>query len=168
MEDYTYHLEPGKEAVLGAHMLEVCPSIAAAKPKLEVHPLGIGGKADPARLVFEGGEGPALNATLVDMGARFRLILNEVDALRAPAMPRLPVARVLWRPRPDLRRASECWILAGGAHHTGYSRAVQAEWMADWARMAGVECVRIGSGTEPEAVERQLLWNEAAARLGLL
>jgi L-arabinose isomerase len=168
MEDYTYHLEPGKEVVLGAHMLEVCPSVAASKPRLEVHPLGIGGKADPARLVFEGGAGPALNATVVDMGARFRLIVNAVEAIRPPSMPRLPVARVLWRPEPDLKRASESWILAGGAHHTGYSRVVKSEWLADWACMAGIECLHIGPGTEPAAIAKELLWNEAAARLGLL
>jgi L-arabinose isomerase len=167
MEDYTYHFEPGKQAVLGAHMLEVCPSIAKGKPRLEVHPLGIGGKADPARLVFEGDAGPALNATLVDMGGRMRMIVNEVDAIESPAMPKLPVARVLWRPRPDLARAAECWIIAGGAHHTGYSRVVKAEWMRDWAEMAGVEFLLIGAGTEPDELRKEIRWNEAAYRLGL-
>jgi L-arabinose isomerase len=166
MEDYTYHFEPGKEAVLGAHMLEVCPSIAAGKPRLEVHPLGIGGKADPARLVFEGGTGPALNATLVDMGDRFRMIVNEVEALAAPApMPRLPVARVLWRPLPDLRRAAESWIIAGGAHHTGYSRAVKTEWLRDWAEMAGVEFLLIGAGSDPDALRNEIRWNDIAWKL---
>ncbi|MDP3179443.1 MAG: L-arabinose isomerase, partial [Spirochaetaceae bacterium] len=167
MEDYTYHFEPGREAVLGAHMLEVCPSIAAGKPRLEVHPLGIGGKADPARLVFAGDAGSALNATLVDMGGRMRMIVNEVDAIEPPPMPALPVARVLWRPRPDLARAAESWILAGGAHHTGYSRVVKTEWLRDWAEMAGVEFLLIGQGTDPEELRKEIRWNEAAYRLGL-
>src|SRR5208283_379400 len=127
LEDYTYNLDPAAPAVLGAHMLEICPSIAKGRPALEVHPLGIGGKADPARLVFAGDAGPALNATLVDMGGRMRMIVNEVDAIEARAMPKLPVARVLLKPRPDLARAAECWIIAGGAHHTGYSRVVKSE-----------------------------------------
>ena len=130
MEDYTYHLEPGNELVLGAHMLEICPSIAATKPRIEVHPLGIGGKADPARLVFDGASGPAINASLIDLGSRFRLIINQVDAVKAEkAMPKLPVARVLWKPQPSLRVAAETWILAGGAHHTGFSLALTAEQM---------------------------------------
>ncbi len=165
MEDYTYHFEPGREAVLGAHMLEVCPSVAASKPRLEVHPLGIGGKADPARLVFDGDAGPALNATLVDLGGRFRMIVNEVDAV-APyePMPRLPVARVLWRPRPDLARAAESWIIAGGAHHTGYSRVVKTEWLRDWAEMAGVEFLLIDGRCDPEELRKEIRWNEAAYR----
>jgi L-arabinose isomerase len=167
MEDYTYNFEPGNQAALGAHMLEVCPSIAKGKPRLEVHPLGIGGKADPARLVFTGDPGPALNATLVDMGGRMRMIVNEVDAIEPKAMPKLPVARVLWRPRPDLARAAECWILAGGAHHTGYSRVVKAEWLRDWAEMAGIEFILIGATTESEELRKELRWNEAAFRLGL-
>ncbi len=112
LEDYTYNFDPAAPSVLGAHMLEICPSIAKGKPRLEVHPLGIGGKADPARLVFAGDAGPALNATLVDMGGRMRMIVNEVDAIEAKAMPKLPVARVLLKPRPDLERAAECWIIA--------------------------------------------------------
>ena len=167
MEDYTYHLEPGNGLVLGAHMLEVCPSIAAGRPRLEVHPLGIGGKADPARLVFEGDPGPALNATLVDLGDRFRMILNEVEAVSAPApMPKLPVARVLWRPLPDLSRAAESWIIAGGAHHTGYSRSVKTEWLRDWAEMAGIEFLLIDGTTDPEGLRKEIRWNEAAWRLG--
>lgn len=166
MEDYTYHLAPGSEAVLGAHMLEVCPSIAAAKPRLEVHPLSIGGADDPARLVFSGKPGPALNATIVDMGERFRMIINEVDAVEAPAdMPRLPVARVLWRPRPDLRKAAESWIIAGGAHHTVYSAAAKTEWLEDWARMAETECVLIDGESRPERIRKELFWNDAAYRL---
>ncbi len=167
MEDYTYHLEPGRQLVLGAHMLEICPSVAAGRPRLEVHPLGIGGKADPARLVFDGDTGPALNATLVDLGDRFRMIVNQVQAVEAPApMPKLPVARVLWRPLPDLPRAAESWILAGGAHHTGYSRVVRTEWLRDWAEMAGIEFLLIGEGTDPEDIRKEIRWNEAAWRLG--
>ncbi|MHB0896173.1 MAG: L-arabinose isomerase [Spirochaetales bacterium] len=163
MEDYTYHFEPGKEAVLGAHMLEVCPSIAGGKPRLEVHPLGIGGKADPARLVFEGGAGKALNASLVDMGGRMRLIVNEVEAVTPPSsMPKLPVARVLWRPLPDLATAAECWILAGGAHHTSYSRTVRTEWLRDWAEMAGVEFLLIDEKTDPEEFRKEIRWNDLA------
>ncbi len=140
MEDYTYHLEKGRERVLGAHMLEVCPSLAAGKPSLEVHPLGIGGKADPARLVFDSTEGPALNASLIDLGDRFRLIVNEVDAVRPDAaLPKLPVARVVWIPRPDLRTSAEQWIAAGGAHHTVYSRALTPEYLADYAGMTDIE-----------------------------
>lgn len=163
MEDYTYHFEPGKEAVLGAHMLEVCPSIASDKPRLEVHPLGIGGKADPARLVFEGGAGRALNASLVDMGGRFRLIINEVEAMTSSSpMLKLPVARVLWRPQPDLACAAECWILAGGAHHTGYSRSVRTEWLRDWAEMAGIEFLLINERTDPEEFRKEIRWNDLA------
>ncbi len=161
MEDYTYHFEPGKEAVLGAHMLEICPSIAGGRPRLEVHPLGIGGKADPARLVFEGSAGKALNASLVDMGGRMRLIVNEVEAVPAPsAMPKLPVARVLWRPLPDLYRAAECWILAGGAHHTGYSRAVRTGWLRDWAEMAGIEFLLIDAAADAETLRKEIRWND--------
>jgi len=167
LEDYTYNLDPAAPAVLGAHMLEICPSIAKGKPILEVHPLGIGGKADPARLVFAGDAGPALNATLVDMGGRMRMIVNEVDAIEAKAMPKLPVARVLLKPRPDLARAAECWIIAGGAHHTGYSRVVETEWMRDWAEMAGIEFLLIGAATDPDELRKEIRWNEAAYRLGL-
>jgi L-arabinose isomerase len=167
LEDYTYNLDPAAPAVLGAHMLEVCPSIAAAKPRLEVHPLGIGGKADPARLVFSGAPGWALNATLVDMGGRMRMIVNEVDTIEAKPMPKLPVARVLLKPRPDLSRAAECWIIAGGAHHTAYSRFVKTEWLRDWAEMAGIEFLLIDAKTEPEELRKEIRWNEAAYRLGL-
>ncbi len=140
MEDYTYHLEKGRERVLGAHMLEVCPSLASERPSLEVHPLGIGGKSAPARLVFDSTEGPALNASLIDLGDRFRLIVNEVDAVRPDAaLPELPVARAVWIPRPDLRTSAERWIAAGGAHHTVYSRALTPEYLEDFAGMAGIE-----------------------------
>jgi L-arabinose isomerase len=167
LEDYTYNLDPSAPAVLGSHMLEICPSIAKGKPRLEVHPLGIGGKDDPARLVFAGDPGPALNATLVDMGGRMRLILNEVDAIEAKAMPKLPVARVLLKPRPDLERAAESWIIAGGAHHTGYSRVVKTEWMRDWAEMAGIECLVIDAKTDPNDLRKEIRWNEIGYKLGL-
>ena len=167
LEDYTYNLDPAAPAVLGSHMLEICPSIAKGKPRLEVHPLGIGGKDDPARLVFAGDPGPALNATLVDMGGRMRLILNEVDAIEAKAMPKLPVARVLLKPRPDLERAAESWIIAGGAHHTGYSRIVKTEWMRDWAEMAGIECLVIDAKTDPNELRKEIRWNEIGYKLGL-
>jgi L-arabinose isomerase len=165
MEDYTYHLVEGEERVLGAHMLEVCPSIAAARPSLEIHPLGIGGKADPCRLVFEAAAGPAVAATLVDMGGRMRLIVNELDVV-APEhpMPRLPVAHALWVPRPDLKRSCEAWILAGGAHHTSFGSAVGAAELDDFAAIAGVEIVRIGHGTDPRALRNELRWNDAAYR----
>ncbi len=163
MEDYTYHFEPGNEAVLGAHMLEVCPSIAGEKPRLEVHPLGIGGKADPARLVFEGAAGKALNASLVDMGGRMRLIVNEVEAMIIPlSMPKLPVARVIWRPQPDLATAAECWILAGGSHHTSYSQTVRTEGLRDWAEMASVEFLLINKKTDPEEFCKEIRWNSVA------
>jgi L-arabinose isomerase len=167
LEDYTYNFDPAAPAVLGSHMLEICPSIAKGKPRLEVHPLGIGGKDDPARLVFAGDPGPALNATLVDMGGRMRLIVNEVDAIEAKAMPKLPVARVLLKPRPDLERAAECWIIAGGAHHTAYSRVVKTEWMRDWAEMAGIEFLLIDANTDPEQLRKEIRWNEIGYRLGM-
>jgi L-arabinose isomerase len=167
LEDYTYNFDPISQSVLGAHMLEVCPSIAKGKPRLEVHPLGIGGKADPARLVFAGDAGPALNATLVDMGGRMRMIVNEVDAIEPKSMPKLPVARVLLVPRPDLARAAECWIVAGGAHHTGYSRVVKTEWLRAWAEMAGIEFLLIDAKTDPEELRKEIRWNEIGYRLGL-
>lgn len=164
MEEYTYHLVKGEERVLGAHMLEVCPSIADGKPSLEVHPLGIGGKAAPCRLVFNAAPGPAVAATLVDMGGRMRLIVQEVDALEAEHdMPNLPVARALWVPRPDFKRACQAWLLSGGAHHTSWSQAVTAEQLEDFAGMLGVECVRIGHGLDLAALKRELRWNDAAA-----
>jgi L-arabinose isomerase len=167
LEDYTYNFDPAAPSALGAHMLEVCPSIAKGKPRLEVHPLGIGGKADPARLVFAGESGPAINATLVDMGGRMRMIVNEVDTIEAKAMPKLPVARVLLKPRPDLERAAECWIIAGGAHHTGYSRVVKMEWMRDWAEMAGIEFLLIDAKTDPNEFRKEIRWNEIGYKLGL-
>ncbi|HXU65370.1 MAG TPA: L-arabinose isomerase [Polyangia bacterium] len=161
MEDYTYHLVKGEEKVLGAHMLEVCPSIAEGKPSLEVHPLDIGGKAAPCRLVFNAGAGPAVAATMVDMGGRMRLIVQEVDALRPEhAMPKLPVARAVWVPRPDFKRGAHAWLLAGGAHHTAWSQAVTAEELEDLAAILDVECVHIGHGTDLSALKRELRWND--------
>jgi L-arabinose isomerase len=161
MEDYTYHLQPQNMQVLGAHMLEICPSIARGKASLEVHPLGIGGKADPARLVFDAVPGPALNASLVDFGNRFRLLVNEVETV-APEkpLPKLPVARALWIPKPNLPVAATAWIYAGGAHHTVYSQAVTTEMLEDFAGMAGVELVLIDGHTEMRRFRQELNWNE--------
>ncbi len=163
MEDYTYHFEPGNELVLGAHMLEVCPTLAAAKPRIEVHPLGIGGKADPARIVFDGKGGSALNVSVVDMGSRFRMIVNEVEGVAVnKAMPKLPVARVLWKPQPSLQIGAEAWILAGGAHHTVYSFAATTEQMLDLADLFGIECVVIDEHTSPVRLRNELRWSQAA------
>jgi L-arabinose isomerase len=165
MEDYTYHLVKGHEMVLGAHMLEVCPSIAEGKPSLEVHPLDIGGKAAPCRLVFNAAPGPVVAATLVDMGGRMRLIAHELDAIKAEhPMPKLPVARALWVPRPDFRRGAAAWLLAGGAHHTSWSQAVTAEQMEDLAGMLDLELVRIGHGTDLAQLKKELRWNDRLAR----
>lgn len=167
MEDYTYHMDPGGQLVLGAHMLEICPSIAAAQPRLEIHPLGIGGRADPVRLVFDAKAGPALNASLVDLGGRLRLVVNVVDAVPAVvSLPRLPVARALWAPRPDLPTAAAAWIYAGGAHHTGYSYDLTAEHMADFAELAGVELVLIDAQTTLPALRKELRWSDLAYRIG--
>jgi L-arabinose isomerase len=166
MEDYTYHFESGNEMVLGAHMLEVCPTIAANRPKIEVHPLSIGGKADPARMVFDGREGNAVNASIIDVGNRFRMIVNEVVAVQAQnEMPKLPVARVLWKPQPSLRDAAEAWILAGGAHHTGFSYHVTPVQLLDFADMAGIECVIIDKDTKVRKFRNELRWNEIAWKL---
>jgi L-arabinose isomerase len=162
MEDYTYHLEPGNAKVLGAHMLEVCPSIAAGKASLEVHPLGIGGKQDPARLVFDVPAGPALNASLVDLGNRFRLIVNAVDVVKPDApLPKLPTARAVWVPQPSLKVAAAAWIHAGGAHHTAFTQALTPEHLEDWAEMAGIECVLIDRDTTVRQLKKELRWNEA-------
>jgi len=160
MEDYTYHLERGDYRVLGAHMLEICASIAATKPSLEVHPLGIGGKEDPVRLVFDARTGPALNASLIDLGNRFRLLVNEVDAVQPPKMPKLPVARAVWKCRPDFKTACTAWILAGGAHHTGYSYAVTTEHLGDLATIAGIELVTINADTRLDEFKQTLRTNE--------
>ena len=157
MEDYTYHLDPGGAAVLGAHMLEICPTIAAGTPSCEVHPLGIGGREDPVRLVFDAAAGPAVNVTVVDMGDRFRMVVSEVDAIEpVEPLPKLPVARALWKPRPDLETAAAAWIHAGGAHHTGFSLALTAEHLEDFATMAGVECLFVDGKTELRQFRREL------------
>jgi L-arabinose isomerase len=166
MEDYTYHLGPGEAAVLGAHMLEVCPSIAADTPTAEIHPLTIGQRDDPVRLVFTAAPGPAIVAGLVDMGDRFRIVANRIE-LVAPAedLPNLPVARAVWRPQPDLTTAAEAWILAGGPHHTVLSQALTLAHIADLAEIAGIELVGIDERTDAAALKNQLRWNDAYYRL---
>ena len=166
MEDYTYHLEPGNQYSLGAHMLEVCPSVAAERPRIEVHPLGIGDREPPARLVFEGHEGDAIVVSLVDMGGRFRLICQDIRCVKPIfPMPNLPVARVMWQPLPDLTTGVECWITAGGAHHTVLSYDVTAEQMRDWARMMDIEFIHITSGTTAERLEHDLFLSDLAWKL---
>ena len=161
MEDYTYHLSGDGTKVLGAHMLEICPSIAATRPSLEVHPLGIGGKADPVRLVFDAKTGPAVNASVVEMGGRYRMIVNTVDAVAADApLPKLPVARALWVPRPDLKTSAAAWIYAGGAHHTAFSFDLTAEHLADFAEMAGMELLLIDDDTTVQTFRKELRWND--------
>ena len=162
MEDYTYHFEPGREAALGAHMLEICPSIAEKKPRIEVHPLGIGGKADPARMVFNAAVGPAVLATLIDLGGRFRMIVNEIETVKIEnEMPKLPVARALWKPYPSLAGAAEAWIICGGAHHSVYSSALTAEYFRDWAEMSGIEFVLIDKNTTTDKLRDELRRSEA-------
>lgn len=166
MEDYTYHLDPDGSLTLGAHMLEVCPSIADGIPRCEVHPLSIGGKEDPVRLVFDARPGPSVNAAVVDLGNRFRMTVAEVEVIAPPAStPALPVARSIWMPKPDLPRAAEAWILAGGSHHSGHSRAVTVEHLEDFSRILGVELVTIDAGTDLRQLEKELFWNDAAYRL---
>jgi L-arabinose isomerase len=165
MEDYTYHFDPSQQLVLGAHMLEICESIAEGKPSCEIHPLGIGGKADPVRLVFNSAPGAALNASIVDMGNRFRLLVNDVEAVKPPHdLPKLPVARVLWKPFPDMPTGCAAWILAGGAHHTCYSQNLTAEHLQDFAEMAGIEFVLIGKNTNLYDFKNMLRWNEVYYR----
>lgn len=161
MEDYTYHFDPAGARCLGSHMLEICPSIADGKPRCEIHPLGIGGKADPVRLVFNAARGRAINASLVDLGNRFRFIVNEVESVDIPeAMPKLPVARVLWDAKPTLQVAAEAWIQAGGAHHTGFSFDVSADQIEMLAEMAGVECVHIDEDTRMRRLKQDLRTGE--------
>ncbi|MFI5258120.1 MAG: L-arabinose isomerase [Candidatus Limnocylindrales bacterium] len=162
MEDYTYHLDPAGTRVLGAHMLEVCPSISDEKVSCEIHPLSIGGKSDPVRLVFDAGTGPAIVAALMDMGDRFRIVANEIDLVRPEKpMVRLPVGRAVWKPRPDFATATESWLMAGGSHHTVLSRAVGAETIADFAEMAGCEFLLIDGETTVASFKKELRWNEA-------
>ena len=161
MEDYTYHLEPHGRLVLGSHMLEICPSIAGGSVSLQVHPLGIGGKADPARLVFDTPAGPALNVALMDLGNRFRLLLNEVDVIESEhPMPKLPVARAVWKCRPNFEDACACWIHAGGAHHTGFSQAVTTEMIEDFATIAGIELAIIDAKASVRDFQQTLRNNE--------
>jgi L-arabinose isomerase len=161
MEDYTYHLAPKRRLVLGAHMLEICPSIAKAKPSLEIHPLGIGGKADPVRLVFDTTPGPGLNASMIDLGNRFRLLVNEVEVVPPDRpLPRLPVARAVWICRPSLEIAAGAWIHAGGAHHTGFSQAVTTEMLEDFAEIAGIELAIIDAETRLRDFKQTLRNNE--------
>jgi L-arabinose isomerase len=163
MEDYTYHFDPNNELVLGSHMLEIDASLANGKAALEVHALGIGGKADPARLVFNVAGGAALNASIIDMGNRFRLLINEVEAVEPQNdLPNLPVARVLWKPYPDMKTGCAAWIYAGGAHHTAYSQNLTAEHLQDFADIAGLEFIRIGKDTRLDQLRNELRWNDAS------
>ena len=166
MEDYTYHFDPANPMVLGSHMLEICESIADGKPSCEIHPLGIGGKSDPVRLVFNSGAGAALNASVIDMGNRFRLLVNEVQAV-APQqqLPKLPVARALWKPYPDMQTGCTAWILAGGAHHTCYSQNLTAEHLECFADMAGIEFTLIGKNTNLYQFKNELRWSDAYYQL---
>ena len=166
MEDYTYHLAPGQEYSLGAHMLEVCPSVAAQRPRIEVHPLGIGDREDPARLVFEGHAGKAIVVSLIDMGGRLRLICQDIECVKPiMPMPNLPVARVMWKAMPNLTTGVECWITAGGAHHTVLSYDVTAEQMKDWATMMDIEFVHITKDTTVESLEHDLFLADLAWKL---
>jgi L-arabinose isomerase len=161
MEEYTYDLNKPNPKVLGAHMLEICESLAEQKPSLEIHPLSIGGKANPPRLVFNVCPGPAITASILDMGNRFRIVVNEVDViLPDQPLPKLPVARVVWVPRPDLKTAAAAWILAGGAHHTGFSQALTVENLEDFGEMAGAEFLVIGKNTQLSEWKKELRWNE--------
>ncbi len=161
MEDYTYHLAPNNHLVLGSHMLEVCETIAAGKPSLEIHPLGIGGKEDPVRLVFDTPAGPAINASLIDLGNRFRLLVHEVDVIAPPEpLPKLPVARAVWKNKPDFKTGCAAWIYAGGAHHTGFSQAVNTEHMEDFAQIAGLETAIIDAKTNLRDFQQTLRDNE--------
>jgi L-arabinose isomerase len=160
MEDYTYHFDPAGMRVLGAHMLEVCPTLALSKPSVQIHQLSIGGKADPARLVFKTAPGKGINVSVIDLGNRFRMIVNEVKVIKCPDMPLLPVASVLWSPMPDLKRGAAAWILAGGAHHTGFSTAINSEYLEDFAGMTGIEYILIGENSDLAELKKELRWNE--------
>ena len=166
MEDYTYDLTPDGGLVLGAHMLEVCPTIAGATPSCEIHPLSIGGREDPVRLVFDAEPGPAVVTGLADLGDRFRLVANEIDVVAPPEpLPRLPVARAVWAPRPDLRTSAEAWLTAGAPHHTVLSAAVDTEILTDLAEMLGVELLVIDADTRMRAFAKEIRWNQAYHRL---
>ncbi len=168
MEDYTYHLEPGNELILGAHMLEVCPSIAAAQPTVEIHPLGIGNREDPVRLVFDAAPGAAVILGICDLGDRFRFVANEVHVVEPlEALPKLPIARAVWRPAPDLATSTESWLAAGGPHHTVLSTALTSEHLEDLAQMTGVELALIDAVTTTRGFAKELRWNSAYQRLAL-
>ena len=161
MEDYTYHFSADGDKVLGAHMLEICESIASSKPRLEILPLSIGGKADPIRLIFDANTGPAIGASIMDMGERFRVVANVVDVVPTDEpLPKLPVARALWLPRPNLKSAAAAWIYAGGAHHTSFSFAVTAKHLSDFAEMAGLEFLLIDENTRVDEFKEKLRWND--------
>lgn len=162
MEDYTYNLDPANTLVLGSHMLEVCPSIADTKKiEIKIHPLDIGGKSDPVRMIFNVSKGESLNATLLDLGNRFRLLVNEIEAVTAnKELPNLPVARALWKPKPDLKTSAESWILSGGAHHTCFSKTVNSEMLIDFSEMCGIEIVIIDEKTEIRSLKSELKWND--------
>lgn len=165
MEDYTYHFEPGNEMVLGSHMLEICPTIAEGKVSCEVHPLGIGGKEDPVRLVFNGAPGSALNASLIDVGNRFRLLVNTVEAVKVEKeFPKLPTARVLWKPQPSMEVGLQSWILGGGAHHTVYSQNLSTEYLEDFAEMLGIELLVIDKNTNIRDFKNEIRFNDVAFR----
>jgi L-arabinose isomerase len=166
LEDYTLHFDGEKSAILQAHMLEVCPLIAEAKPKMEVHPLGIGGKNDPARLVFTSKPGQGVAATIVDMGNRFRMIVNVVDCIKSKELPKLPVASALWIPQPNFEVGAAAWILAGGTHHTSFSYDLTVEYLEDFAEIAGIEMVLIDKNTTISGFKKELKWNEVAFMLG--
>ena len=166
MEDYTYHLVPGEEKILGAHMLEVCPTITTSRPSLEIHPLSIGGREDPVRLRFTADPGPAVVAGLSDLGDRFRLTINEVDVVEPDQdLPLLPVACAVWQPRPSLSTSAEAWLMAGAPHHTVLSKAIGVDILHDFAEMTGTEMVVIDADTTPRAFQRELRWNAAYHRL---
>ena len=166
MEDYTYHLAPGRQLILGAHMLEVCPTIAGGRPSCEIHPLSIGGREDPVRLVFTAPPGPALNAAILDLGERFRMVANEVEVVDPDEpLPRLPVARAVWRPKPDLATSAEAWLTAGGPHHTVLTMQYGVEVLSDFARIAGIELLVIDDRSRGDDFEKELRWNQAYYRL---
>ncbi|WP_328992866.1 L-arabinose isomerase [Kribbella sp. NBC_01245] len=166
MEDYTYHLVPGEERILGAHMLEVCPTISGGVPTVEIHPLGIGGREDPVRLVFDADPGPAVVVGLADLGDRFRLVANEIDVVPPDEpLPSLPVARAVWKPRPNLRTSAESWLMAGAPHHTVLSSAVGTEELTDLAEMTRTELLVIDADTTTRQLTKEIRWNQAYYRL---
>jgi L-arabinose isomerase len=166
MKDYTYDLSGEEPLVLGSHMLEVCPSIAAARPSCEIHPLSIGAREDPVRLVFDAAPGPAFMFSMLDMGDRFRLLANEIDVIAPPAeLPKLPVARAVWEPRPDFATSAEAWLLAGGPHHSVFSTALHTETLVDFAAIAGLELLLIDEHTRSRDFANEVRWNQVYYRL---